>query len=270
MIEVFRGESPEHGRHMAFELSAATNEALKLGHSKIRLPASYDGTRVAAIVGRQPVNYETVAAPWEAYMLARRNEDHRFYLLQHGFQALLATIPLEYKLKSEPLGQIMGPYADSLVAHLADLINTAERELLVVAPYWSEEGVRDLSRRLHTRKDAALKATLVTAVDAKDRDREGVELFKHTLRRNFNAEINHVEPIALTSGRAPLMHAKVIVADRKRAYVGSANFSQSGLRDSIEMGVSLAGSAALQVARWFDSLLNFTVDVKLGGEVQAD
>lgn len=45
------------------------------------------------------------------------------------------------------------------------------------------------------------------------------------------------------------MHGKVIVADRARALVGSANFSGGGLYANLEFGVRVEGSAAEEICR---------------------
>lgn len=69
-----------------------------------------------------------------------------------------------------------------------------------------------------------------------------------------------VEPQA---GVSALMHAKVVVADRRRMLVGSANFTSGGLNSNLELGVLIEGPAAESVCRlvallterhWFEPL----------------
>jgi cardiolipin synthase len=50
------------------------------------------------------------------------------------------------------------------------------------------------------------------------------------------------------------LHAKAVVADRKRAVVGSANFSWGGMATNYELGVLLEGDAAWHMARLIDLL----------------
>ncbi|PWT74206.1 MAG: hypothetical protein C5B46_04415 [Proteobacteria bacterium] len=50
-------------------------------------------------------------------------------------------------------------------------------------------------------------------------------------------------------------HAKIVLGDERFAYVGSANFLGSGDGTSLEAGVLLDGSAALQVAHLVDAIL---------------
>lgn len=61
------------------------------------------------------------------------------------------------------------------------------------------------------------------------------------------------------AGARPLpletFHAKIVLADERLAYVGSANFLGSGDGTSLEAGVLVDGSAAAQVARLVDGVL---------------
>jgi cardiolipin synthase len=52
------------------------------------------------------------------------------------------------------------------------------------------------------------------------------------------------------------LHAKLVVADRTRALVGSANLSRHGLVINHELAVVLEGAAAAEVGRRIDLLLN--------------
>lgn len=52
-----------------------------------------------------------------------------------------------------------------------------------------------------------------------------------------------------------VLHAKVIVADRKKALVGSANLSWSGLMNNIEIGVLIEGMTSWDLASLIDRLM---------------
>jgi phosphatidylserine/phosphatidylglycerophosphate/cardiolipin synthase-like enzyme len=58
----------------------------------------------------------------------------------------------------------------------------------------------------------------------------------------------------LISGEGGRLHAKVVVTDRTRALVGSANFTWGGLVTNHEVGVLLDGDAAWMIARMLDAL----------------
>lgn len=49
------------------------------------------------------------------------------------------------------------------------------------------------------------------------------------------------------------LHAKVIVADRKKTVIGSANFSFGGMTNNYEIGVLIEGKEAWEMAKIVDS-----------------
>lgn len=53
-----------------------------------------------------------------------------------------------------------------------------------------------------------------------------------------------------------LLHAKVIVADRRDALVTSANLTQAGLLENLEMGLRIQGPMAGAVVKHFDLLID--------------
>jgi phosphatidylserine/phosphatidylglycerophosphate/cardiolipin synthase-like enzyme len=54
-------------------------------------------------------------------------------------------------------------------------------------------------------------------------------------------------------------HAKVVLADRNWAYVGSTNMNQWSLAYSMELGVSLKGRAAGRIARVIDAVTKIAI-----------
>jgi phosphatidylserine/phosphatidylglycerophosphate/cardiolipin synthase-like enzyme len=59
------------------------------------------------------------------------------------------------------------------------------------------------------------------------------------------------------------LHAKVVVADRKKAIIGSANFSWGGMVANYEIGVLIEGQAAWKMAELIDSMI--AGSTRLGG-----
>jgi len=65
--------------------------------------------------------------------------------------------------------------------------------------------------------------------------------------------------VASFSGSGVQLHAKAVVSDRKRAVVGSANFSWGGMATNYELGVLIDGDAAWDLARLIDVLASQSV-----------
>ena len=243
----------KEARLLAHELSFSASEALLDQRTFIELPRRHSGTSIASICANHQMTADMVSAPWSAYSLALHDDEEVFYALRSGVEGLLATIPIDYRVEALP-SQVVGPYADSLVSHLVSLINFAEEELLVVGPYWSEEGVTELRSRIEVGKKTGLLATVFTAANLNESNITGLNSFVRILTNDLGAQVRVLAPQRLERGYHPLVHAKVVVADRKRAYVGSANFSQNGLANSIEMGLGVTGTYALRLHEWFRSL----------------
>lgn len=65
------------------------------------------------------------------------------------------------------------------------------------------------------------------------------------------------------------LHAKMIVANRKKALIGSANLSWRGLVTNHEIGVILYGSAAVDAANLVDRLIEKSPRIKqIGGKAK--
>jgi phosphatidylserine/phosphatidylglycerophosphate/cardiolipin synthase-like enzyme len=64
---------------------------------------------------------------------------------------------------------------------------------------------------------------------------------------------NRLRILTATDKLPALIHAKIILVDHKRGYLGSANFSQSALDRNFELGVALSPNQV----RSLESLLAF-------------
>lgn len=61
-----------------------------------------------------------------------------------------------------------------------------------------------------------------------------------------------------STGWKETFHAKVVLADRERAYIGSANMTARSLESSMELGVLLQGEDVVNVANIIDAILNIS------------
>lgn len=91
-----------------------------------------------------------------------------------------------------------------------------------------------------------------TACFMKADDRNALNFFIAKMREG-GAIVQAFSPRTI-GGLTPFLHAKLIVADSNKAYVGSANFTSSGLDHGIEVGVVLEGEVARAFAIWASSL----------------
>jgi cardiolipin synthase len=93
--------------------------------------------------------------------------------------------------------------------------------------------------------------TITIVVNDLERQNEQVKLHLRALKKKLPrmslVDFHHRENRQL--------HAKVVVADRKRAVVGSANLSLGGMVTNYEVGVLLQGEPAWQLAKVIDRLV---------------
>lgn len=126
-----------------------------------------------------------------------------------------------------------------------ELLRSAKRELLVVGFSMTDPDFRTLLAR---RGGEGVQVTVVG-------DRESGDL--PSLVRSWPATATPLDAlwdVRAERGEHRRMHGKVIVADRRVALLGSANFSAGGLGANIEFGVRVEGTIGQEVHRVVDAL----------------
>ena len=69
------------------------------------------------------------------------------------------------------------------------------------------------------------------------------------------SKFQKVKIIDFVDERKRQLHAKVLIVDRMKALVGSANFTLGGMFTNYEVGVKVEGEAAWKLAALVDSLV---------------
>ena len=72
--------------------------------------------------------------------------------------------------------------------------------------------------------------------------------------RKLRARFAHFELFSFNAPKSEDLHAKILVADRSKAIVGSANPSKRGLFKNHELAVIVSGRAAERIAELVDTL----------------
>jgi len=161
---------------------------------------------------------------------------------QAGGVQLVATFP-----DSLPLDPQIRRTIPSLAAALHRLITEAESEIIILNPFFEQEGFERLSTALLA---AAARGVLITIITRQLSDpaspnhqvlsRMARQATAKGLDRRFvfyqyqQVETDHIVGAA---------HAKVLLADRRMAYVGSANLTEYGMARFLEIGVILRGAS---------------------------
>jgi hypothetical protein len=171
---------------------------------------------------------------------------------------LTVTMPLLPSYLEKELAATLGRPGGFLTTSTAftRLAQAASRRLVVMTPFIDAGGFRWLRRLFETTSADCQKIVVL-----RDTDRYMVELgVQHAdwLRAMQVSVRDYHLSHGAEAGRAlPIetFHAKLVLADDTLAYVGSANLLYSSEGLSLETGLLVEGSAAIQVARLVDGVL---------------
>lgn len=148
-------------------------------------------------------------------------------------------------------------HAADLRAALVDLIACAERRLVLASPFWDEETADELHSLLARRVAAGVMVDLLgRAVGGPTLGGRVVEDLAGRLGPNGCRAFAWSRFAARDPFGSETFHFKVAVADDgARAYVGTANFTVSGLRSRMELGIVARGPLARSLALILDAVL---------------
>lgn len=141
---------------------------------------------------------------------------------------------------------------------LLELIDGAAQEVLL-APYVDTAGVNTLRVAL---SGALMRGVDVTVVTSPGRAAVFASLATAvTPGDRGSLRVAEVRTDVSSLGS----HAKLVVVDRRRAYVGSANFTAAGFGRNVEVGVQVEGAQVEEVARLLDALVRCGTPVVRAG-----
>jgi phosphatidylserine/phosphatidylglycerophosphate/cardiolipin synthase-like enzyme len=165
-----------------------------------------------------------------------------------GFSTrLLRTWPF-----SEPLSGGIARETDDLDLFVIHTLSEATDRVLMVSPYLNIDGAERLAEPIRAALGRAARVDLITH----DAHRDGPSrAAAHRLWRDIAGTAGPGPPIRLKlySGTEtdPMIHAKLLLVDGLRGYLGSANLTRQGFREHLEIGVSLAPPQVLAAERLF-------------------
>ncbi|PSP85954.1 hypothetical protein BRC83_02390 [Halobacteriales archaeon QS_1_68_17] len=147
---------------------------------------------------------------------------------------VVANMPLD----EEEIGDSIG----SLVVNLLDLIQQTESELVILNPFFSVQGYDQVGAPI---RDATARGVNVTIV-TKSLTYGGSTQNERVIRQIYEEDDTVPENLVLyeyvldedpDEEHSPTIHAKLTIADREQAYLGTANMTHRGLVENLELGV---------------------------------
>ena len=194
---------------------------------------------VEGIIDEEKIQTETLRTVFTgAHLVAAQDEPPE--------NTIVATIPYD------------DPALDSgmfepLHGNLLDLIRSADDELVLMSPYLSEQAYKRLRPALHTATDNGAAITLVTR-SLTYGDDEYNRQFVHAVRDDNNLAPHTTCYEYINNETWTTFHAKIVIADGERAYLGTANLTHRGLGDNLELGVIFCDEVASRLAALVGSL----------------
>ncbi|MDO8570729.1 MAG: phospholipase D-like domain-containing protein [Candidatus Daviesbacteria bacterium] len=143
---------------------------------------------------------------------------------------------------------------NDITSLLIDLVRSANKQISIMSPFTNKEGFKSILTPLNACKNNP-KITLY--LTAKEQDREMI--FKQIIdqvpqKMMGGLKIYFCSPELVKADNLP--HAKVLIIDSLRGYLGSANFTRQGLESRFELGVELDKQQSYAVEQLFKLLVS--------------
>lgn len=153
------------------------------------------------------------------------------------FWAPVATLPSELRALLHP------PPVRQTAGVLLELVDRAREEVRLAAPFVDPHAVGFLTESLIAAGRRGVDVSVVTSVGQGARFTEMAERWRAEGRAGLSVTEVQTDVSPLGS------HAKVLVVDGERGYVGSANLTAAGLGRHVEIGVELAGPQVAELTK---------------------
>lgn len=143
---------------------------------------------------------------------------------------------------------------DDIRSLLVKLVNEARNSLIILSPYTTPAALRDILQPLYVNGQGAnISVDIYIANSLNDAKRQAKALRTllldkpiENLRFYYKTGDLHEDSI---------LHAKLLIADKCRGYLGSANFTNQGLSKHFELGVELKSRQSGLVVDMLDQLV---------------
>ena len=156
--------------------------------------------------------------------------------------APVATLPSELRalLHPPPLRQTAGVFLE--------LVDQARVEVRLAAPFIDPEAVHFLTDSLISAGRRGVDVRVVTSIGQASRFAEMAQLWP--AGGDGRLRVTEVQTQLSPLGS----HAKALVADGERGYIGSANLTAAGLGRHVELGVELVGPQLAELIKILEAL----------------
>lgn len=142
---------------------------------------------------------------------------------------------------------------------LLDICRSADESLLVVSPFLESQGIKWLQPGIEGALRRGVDVTIVSRElrEGEPNMRALTDLVELEGGQNGTLRVfDYYEPDPDSEKPLYTLHSKVIVADEREAYIGSANFTNYGLSQNLEVGVILRGEEVSDLQMVFSDVID--------------
>lgn len=160
---------------------------------------------------------------------------------------LVATLPEDDTIPRSEFGD--------LLTELLEIIKHTKRRLWIVSPFLSEDAYNRLRPALRTAARNDAQILLLTRYLTYGGEEGAYNRQFARALTDDNIIAPHLSLLEYINRETWVtFHAKVVLADRSTAYLGTANMTDVGLLTNLEIGMILKNDTAAQLAALFNSL----------------
>jgi phosphatidylserine/phosphatidylglycerophosphate/cardiolipin synthase-like enzyme len=169
-------------------------------------------------------------------------------------ESLLQNKPSRIEVVTSSPEGVGGIPHSNITGRMVEMIASASDSVTVVNPFFTSEGLGLLLEAFVASTMRGISLEIITR-DVLFGDGSNTRDMKRLLSEiEDGGNPSNIELVEIDTSMFPeaSLHAKVIVADRNAAYVGSANLTGQSLQNAIEMGLYLEGPPVDEITAYFD------------------
>lgn len=142
---------------------------------------------------------------------------------------------------------------------LIELASQAERRLVIISPFLDVEGIEWIEQLFEATTKKSIERTII--VRGRDQTETDVLRKHHSQLAAWNAKILTYAISHHPAFRSPAVetfHAKILLADGDKAYIGSANMTRWSRDFSLECGVIVRGPSVKPIATLVEAMIKIS------------
>jgi phosphatidylserine/phosphatidylglycerophosphate/cardiolipin synthase-like enzyme len=168
-------------------------------------------------------------------------------------QRLLADTPLDEVEATIATPSGWDTSETDLLPRLEELVMDADDSLILVTPFFTTFGIEKFVTRLVQRAADGVTVEIITRDTDEGDSAEAVRHLKTTAGDLGSGVLENIFVYDYGT-ETERLHAKALVADDDRAYIGSANLTTYSLREAIEIGVIVDGPVVKEISEFLSEV----------------